>query len=254
MLFDTHCHLDVAAFDNDREDVYARARAAHVTRFLNPAYDLESSRRAIKQASGHPEVYAAVGIHPNDIGSFSKDTIAELIELSKDPKVVAVGEIGLDYYWKTFTPEQQQQAFRDQLQMARRLNLPVIIHCRDAYDDTLDILASSADGIPVLLHSFAGATRHAERALRLGYYFGIGGPVTFKNAASLRTAVSSIPLDRIMLETDSPYLAPQPHRGKRNEPSLLPLIAQRVADIHQVDLTEAITVTATTACTYFGLT
>lgn len=254
MLFDTHCHLDVVAFDHDRNEVYARARAAQVTRFINPAYDLESCRRAIKEASKNPDVYAAVGIHPNDIGSFTIDTIGELIRLSKEPKVVAIGEIGLDYYWKTFTPEQQQQAFRAQLEIAQQMNLPVIIHCREAYDDTLDILSSYATGIQVVLHSFAGTTRHAERAANLGYYFGIGGPVTYKNATSLRTMVSSVPLSRIMLETDSPYLAPQTYRGKRNEPGFLPLIAQKVADIHNVVLDEVVTITTTTACTFFRLT
>ncbi len=254
MLFDTHCHLDVTAFDGDRDEVYARARKAGVTRFLNPAFNLESSLRAISLADTHTDVYAAVGIHPNDLGDFSTETLAVLKELTAKPKVAAIGEIGLDYYWNTFSHGQQQQAFRMQLELAAQQRLPVIIHCRDACPDTLNMLAEYAHGLKILLHSFAGNSRDMQRTLSMGCYFGIGGPITFKNAGALRDNVSTLPLNRIVLETDSPYLAPHPHRGKRNEPGWLPLIAERVAALHGLELEQLAVITTATASAFFGLT
>ncbi len=254
MLFDTHCHLDVESFDSDRASVFERAYAAHVTRFLNPAYDIASSRRAVTMATTHPDVTAAVGIHPNDIGELNATSLAELHSLAQSNRVAAIGEIGLDYYWNKFPKEVQSTAFIQQLELAVRLGLPVIIHCRDAYDDTLDILGQYASRVKVLLHSFAGAPRHAERALTFGFYFGIGGPVTFKNATTLRAIVSQIPLERMVLETDAPYLAPHPHRGKRNEPAYLLLTATRVSEIRGIGLDELADITTANACALFGLT
>jgi TatD DNase family protein len=254
MLFDTHCHLDVETFDTDRESVFERARTVLVTRFLNPAYDIASSHRAVVMADASPEVVAAIGIHPNDIGELNTTTIAELHTLAQSPKVVAIGEIGLDFYWNKFSKHEQSVAFIKQLELAAQLGLPTIIHCRDAYDDTLNILEQHASKVKVLLHSFAGSPSHADRALALGYYLAIGGPVTYKNATLLRTIVSDMPLERMVLETDSPYLAPHPHRGKRNEPAYLHLTATRVAEIRGLSIEDLANITTANACTLFGLT
>ncbi|MCL5999841.1 MAG: TatD family hydrolase [Chloroflexi bacterium] len=253
MLFDTHCHLDVAAFDADREEVFARAQAAGVTHFLNPAYDLDSSRRAVALAGQHTEVYAAVGVHPNDLAALESDGLAQLRMLATQPKVVAIGEVGLDYYWNTFSHERQQAAFEQQLALAQELDLSVIVHCRDAYDDTLDILERFPAG-RVLLHSFAGNGGHAERALARGYSLGISGPVTFKKADTLREIVRDAPLERLLLETDAPYLAPHPRRGQRNEPGLLTLTAQKVAEIRALPMDELAQATSANAYRFFGLT
>ena len=254
MLFDTHCHLDVEVFDVDRESVFERAHAAHVTRFLNPAFDITSSHRAVAMAKAHPEVVAAIGIHPNDINDLNDAVLVELETLAHDPKVIAIGEIGLDYYWNKHPKQDQQSAFKLQLRLAQHLKLPVIIHCRDAYDDTLDILEHDFGDSKVLLHAFAGTAGQADRALELGYHLGIGGPITFKTATTLRTIASDVALERIVLETDSPYLAPHPHRGKRNEPAYLYLTATRLADMRGISLKELARLTTINACALFGLT
>ena len=235
MLFDTHCHLDAGAFDPDRNEVWARAQHAGVAWLVNPAYDLASCRRAIALAAQHERIYAAVGIHPNDCATFDNDLPA-LRELLKQPKVVAVGEIGLDYHWDRTPPAQQAAAFVAQLALAREFSLPVIVHCRDAYDDTLALLEAHAQGLRVVLHAFAGRMEHAERALGCGWHIGIGGPVTYRKAENLREAAGAIPLDRMLLETDSPYLPPHPHRGQRNEPARLTLVAESVSQVRGVSL------------------
>jgi TatD DNase family protein len=254
MLFDTHCHLDVEAFAPDREDIIARARVAGVTQFVNPAYDLESSQRATALAQTHADLYAAVGIHPNDIGALDDKQLSALQGLAQSPKVVAIGEIGLDYHWNTFPPARQKDAFKAQLRMAQALNLPVIIHCRDAYDDTLALLERHAPTRGVLLHSFAGSTEQAQEAQARGYILGIGGPLTYKNAHALRLIVSNTLPQHIVLETDAPYLSPQPHRGRRNEPAYLLLVAERLAALWGQRIEEVAAITTATARRFFRLT
>jgi TatD DNase family protein len=254
MFFDTHCHLDVHEFDVDRVAVFERAAAAQVTRFLNPAYDIESSHRALALAQQHDQVVAAVGVHPDNLAVLTDASLAEIQTLATHPKVVAIGETGLDYHWNTFPAEVQRAGFIRQLQMAQELGLPVIIHCRDAYEDMLEILSSVRPQVGILLHAFAGDTAQAQRALELGCMLGIGGPVTYKNANELRRVVAQTPLDRIVLETDAPYLPPHPYRGKRNEPGYLPLTADRVAALHGISLEEVARITTTNAIHFFGLT
>jgi TatD DNase family protein len=254
MFFDTHCHLDVHEFDVDRVAVFERAAAAQVTRILNPAYDIESSHRALVLAQQYDQVVAAVGIHPDNLADLSEESLVQLQMLAIQPKVVAIGEIGLDYHWNTFSHEIQRVGFVRQLNMAQELDLPVIIHCRDAYDDMLDILSTVRPQVGLLLHSFAGDTTQAERALLLGCMFGIGGPVTYKNAEELRRVVAQAPLERIVLETDAPYLSPHPYRGKRNEPGFLALTADRVAALHNISLQEVARTTTTNAIRFFRLT
>lgn len=254
MLFDTHCHLDVDAFDGDRQDVYERAHAAGVTCFVNPGYDIASSQRALAMAATHDDVYAAIGIHPNDISGFDSVMLDTLKSLVKAGRVVAIGEIGLDYYWNRSPKDEQCTAFTAQLTFAAEMDLPVIIHCRDAYDVTLDILQRHQGKMRIVLHTFAGSTSQAERALKMGCYLGIGGPVTFKNAATLRSIVAKMPSNRILIETDAPYLAPHPHRGKRNEPAYLALTAARIAEVRNIDFEQLACTTHENACTFFGLT
>jgi TatD DNase family protein len=238
ICFDTHCHLDVPAFDADRAAVLARAGAVGVRYILNPAYDLASSRRAVALASAETGLIAAVGIHPNDAAGFDESSLAELRALAGKPGVAAIGEIGLDYHWDTVPREAQAQAFVAQLALARELDLPVIIHCREAYDDLLTILCTHGRGLDLLMHAFAGSLEHLNAALALGAYVGIGGPVTYPKAHALREAVRAAPLDRLVLETDAPYLPPQAHRGQRNEPAYLVEVAQKVAEVRSLSVHE----------------
>lgn len=253
MLFDTHCHLDTPAFDADREAALVRARQAGVSRFLNPGYDLASSQRAVELAQRHPNVYAAVGVHPNDAREFAAETLDQLRALATQPKVVAIGEIGLDYYWKTVPPQRQAEAFVAQLELARALDLPVIIHCRDAYDDCLALLERHGRDLSVVMHAFGGELSHLWRALDLGCTIGIGGPVTYPKAQRLREVAASVPLDRLVLETDAPYLSPQPHRGKRNEPAFLPLAAAVVADVRRMRIEDLARATGDNSVRLFRL-
>ncbi len=253
MLFDTHCHLDTELFDADRDDVFARAYAAGVTQFLNPAYDLASSRRAAQLANGRADVVAAVGLHPNDIGHLDDACMSQLETLAATERVVAIGEIGLDYHWDTHPRPLQRAGFVRQFALAQRLQLPVIIHCRDAYDDLMETLAEIDVGttaqprVPVLLHSFAGKPAHARAAIAQGYFLGIGGPLTYKNAHTLRDVVQSVPLTQLVLETDAPYLPPIPHRGQRNEPAYMRLVAEHLATLLHMPLDELAQVTTANA-------
>lgn len=243
-LFDTHCHLDAAAFDPDRGAVIARAHAAGVARFLNPAYDLESSRRAIALAQAYANVVAAVGVHPNQAGDFGEAHLAELRTLAHAPRVVAIGEIGLDYHWQTTPRDRQAEVFIAQLALARELNLPVIVHCRDAYDDALVLLREHGRGlVGLVMHAFSGRPEHLRAALALDFYIGVGGPVTYPNAHVLREIVKAAPLERIVVETDAPYLAPQSHRGRRNEPAYAVEVARKIAELRGISTRDIARVT-----------
>jgi len=249
-MFDTHCHLDVPAFDQDRAAVFSRAHAAGVSLVLNPAYDLLSSRRAVALAQSRDDLVAAIGVHPNDTGEFGVAELSELrqialaarpapetdqIDASARPSpIAAIGEIGLDYHWKTVGPDKQAEAFVMQLGLARELELPVIIHCRDAYDDCLHILREHGQGLALVMHSFAGKLSHLRAVLDLGYYIGIGGPVTYPSAHTLRDCVEAAPLDRLVIETDAPYLAPQTWRGKRNEPAYIGTVVDKIAAVRHM--------------------
>ena len=203
-----------------------------MARLLNPAYDLASSRRAIALAEAHPDLVAAVGVHPNDAAGFGESHLAELRAQASAPGVGAIGEIGLDYHWQTVAREEQVRAFVAQLGLARELNLPVIVHCREAYDDALELLRDHGCGLPgLVMHAFSGQAEHLRAALALGFHIGIGGPLTYPGAHGLRAMVEAAPLDRILVETDSPYLAPQPHRGRRNEPAYVTTVVQKIAEL-----------------------
>lgn len=236
-IIDSHCHLDIAAFDDDRAEVLQRAIAAGVDRLINPGIDLASSQRAHHLAKAHPQVYCAVGFHPYDAPDLDTAALNTLQDLAHHPKTVAIGEIGLDYYRAIAPKDEQHRAFERQLALADALDLPVIIHQREAAADTMHILRDWAQGghPGLVLHAFSGDVAMVEEAVELGFYMGLGGPVTFKNAADLRDIARHIPLDRLLLETDAPYLSPHPHRGQRNEPARLPLVAQKLADLFEID-------------------
>lgn len=238
-LIDSHCHLDFPDFDPDREEVLARARAAGVGALVNPGADLPSSQRAVALAERYPDVYAAVGVHPHDASTLDSRALARLRQLAAHPRVVAIGEIGLDYYRDLSPRARQRAAFNAQLELAAELRLPVIVHQREAAEDVLAILRAWADRLSAggVLHAFSASHfAMAREALAMGFYIGIGGPITFANAGKLRETVPKLPLERLLLETDAPYLTPHPFRGQRNEPAHLVLVARRLAELHGVPL------------------
>jgi TatD DNase family protein len=252
LLADTHCHLNFESFDTDRPAVVARAQAAGITRILNPGVDLSSSQSAVHVAQAFEPVFAAVGVHPNDAQTWDQGSLADLKELAKQPKVVAIGEIGLDYYWDR-TPVQLQRAILEQqLDLAADVGLPVIVHVRDkspedmpAMRDMLSILKEWTANLalhnpdlslhPGVLHSFSGDINAAVDANKLNFRIGITGPVTYKKADRLRQVVASIPEEFLLVETDAPFLAPHPHRGERNEPALVKVVAEKIALIRQIN-------------------
>ena len=237
-MIDSHCHLDFPQFDADRDAVLARSAAAGVAAIVNPGADLESSRRAVALAARVANVYAAVGVHPHDAATLDGPALAELRQLAAHPKVVAIGEIGLDYYRDLSPRDRQRAAFDTQLALAAELNLPVIVHQREAAVDALAALRAWAGGghPGCVLHAFAGEEAVADEAAALGFYLGLGGPLTYQNARRLPEIVPHLPPDRLLLETDAPYLPPHPHRGQRNEPAYLVLVARRLAELREMSL------------------
>jgi TatD DNase family protein len=266
-LIDTHAHLDFAKFDTDRPAVLERAKAEGVVAILNAGTDVDTSRRAVELAAQNKMVYAAVGMHPHDAKKLDGAALAELRELACRAEVVAVGEIGLDFYRNLSPRDVQRRAFRAQLAWAAKLGKPVIIHDRDAHEEVMVILNDWAKGLrdsPLsgngdpaaarlgVLHTFSGDLGMAQQAIALGFYISISGPVTYKKASRLRTIVQALPLDRLLVETDCPFLAPHPHRGKRNEPAYVRLVAERIAEIKGISLDEVAEATTANARSLFG--
>ncbi len=262
MLVDTHCHLDFNSFDKDREQVISRARESGVQRILNPGINLISSAGAVRLAQEYPEVYAAVGVHPNDGLSWESDSISRLREMANNGKVVAIGEIGLDFYRDRTPRELQEKIFREQLNLAAELNLPVVIHSRDSFAEVLDILeewredmGDSKSGQTKylgVLHSFSGDVELAKRALSLNFLIGVTGPVTFRNAEVLQDLVIRLSLQDLLIETDAPFLTPHPYRGKRNEPANVKLVAEKIAELHQQAYNTITEITAANSARLFG--
>jgi TatD DNase family protein len=260
-LIDTHAHLDFDRFNADRPQVIDRARAAGVAAIVTIGTDLASSQAAVDLAGRYDDVYAAVGQHPHDAKRLDGTALAGLRELAGQPKVVAVGEIGLDFYRDLSPRDVQRRAFQAQLAWAARLGKPVVIHDRDAHDEVLAILRDWAAGLahsPLagrlgVLHTFSGDRAMAEQAIELGFYLSISGPVTYHNARQLPEVVRALPLDRLLVETDCPFLAPHPHRGKRNEPAYVRLVAERIAEIKGLAPAEVAETTTANAVRLFGL-
>jgi TatD DNase family protein len=230
MLIDTHTHLDDARYDEDREATIARACEAGVAALVTIGCDLATSRAAVALAEQYPFVYASIGVHPHEVKHIQDDWYDEFRRLAKHQKVVAYGEIGLDYHYNHSSPKEQRDRFREQIQLARELKLPVIIHTREAQEDTIGILKEEkASDVGGVFHCFAGDAWLAKDALDLGFYLSFSGILTFQNAAMLREIAKTVPLDRVLIETDCPYLAPVPHRGKRNEPAYVTHVAAQLA-------------------------
>jgi TatD DNase family protein len=252
LLTDTHCHLNLQSFDEDRPAVVERAAQAGIGRILIPGIDLETSHSAAALAAQYLPVHAAVGIHPNDADGLPEDWLETLRNLAQHPKTAAIGEIGLDYYWDRTPKALQQRLFIEQLELARQAQLPVVVHCRDknppvgpALEDVLSILSDwqmqlKSENHPLavrpgVLHSFSGDLRSAERAVEHGFLIGITGPLTFKKADLLRDVVASLPGGALLIETDAPFLTPHPHRGKRNEPAYVKLVAEKMAEVRHTE-------------------
>ena len=255
-LVDTHCHLDDDSFASDRDEVVVRAAAVGVGRIVVPAIDLGNVEAVLELTAGVEGVYAAVGVHPNSAADWQDDWIDELRRLAAHPKVVAIGEIGLDYYWDKTPMEIQHHALARQLELAHELHLPVIIHNREANADILaQLVASPLRGAdrPGVLHSFSGDWPMAEAALAMGFYLGFTGPLTYKKADEMRAVATRAPLDRILIETDAPYLTPQPYRGKRNEPAYVRFVAERLAELRGLAVEEIARITTANAERLFQL-
>lgn len=255
MLFDTHAHYDDERFDEDRDAVLRSLPEHGVALALNPGCDLSSSRKAAAYAEAYPHVYAAVGYHPENLDGMTDSDLSEIESLAKEhPKVRAIGEIGLDYYWEKepAARKRQQEVFHAQMRMAKRLGLPVIVHDRDAHLDCLTV-AEQHPGVRGVFHCFSGSWESAERLLALGYYLSFTGVVTFKNARRAKEVVARMPLERLMLETDSPYMAPEPYRGKRNSSLYVHRVAEAVAEIRGMPVEEVAEITTKNAKQFFAI-
>ena len=253
MIYETHTHFDDRAFDNDRDAAIKKAMAAGVTRFINVGASIEGSQRSIELARHYPEFSASVGVHPEDTAPLVQEDMKHLEEMSKDENTVAIGEIGLDYYWDEPERVIQKKWFAEQIALARKVKLPIIVHSRDAASDTLDILKSeNAKDVGGILHCFSYTIETARQCIDMGFFIGVGGVVTFKNGRKLKEVVKFVPLDRIVTETDSPYMAPVPHRGKRNTSEYLPLIIKEIADIKGISVEEVEETTYNNAVRLFG--
>jgi TatD DNase family protein len=251
-LTDTHCHLDMPQFADDVPQTLERARSAGLVRMLLPGIDLASSRRAARLAHEHPLLRFAAGVHAHAAGTLDGEALAELRRLATAEGAAAIGEIGLDYFRDPAPRPRQQEAFRAQVELARELGLPVIVHIREAADDALEILAQAGNGLRGVLHAFSGDERIARRALTMGFFLGAAGPVTYPGAGALRGIFRAAPVDRILLETDSPYLPPQGFRGRRNEPALVRQTALRLAEERGTDPAALAAQTRANAAALFG--
>ncbi|MEY8391024.1 TatD family deoxyribonuclease [Lachnospiraceae bacterium] len=237
MIFESHAHYDDRQFDADREALLASMAANGIGRIINVGSDFAACKRTVELAHQYDDVYGAVGIHPSEIKDLCEETCEWLKETANDPRIVAIGEIGLDYYWEKDPRERDRQRywFRRQMELARQVSLPVIIHSRDAAEDTLKLMREiHAEQIPGVVHCFSYSPELAEEYVKMGYYIGIGGVITFKNARKLKEAAVRIPLEHILLETDCPYLSPEPNRGKRNSSLNLLYVAQEIAALRGI--------------------
>ena len=232
-LIDTHAHLCDEKFDDDRIDVIARAHEAGVTKIISMGDTMAASAQVVQDAEEHPALYAAVGIHPESACVLTDEMRRQLLTWTQHPKVVAIGEIGLDYYWEKDTSRRalQRELFAAQLDLAREAGLPVCIHDREAHGDTLAMLRAEGAGLTGVLHCYSGSLEMARELWKMGWYIGIDGPLTYKNAAKLPDIVREAPADKLLVETDCPYLAPVPLRGKRNEPACVTHIVAKIAEI-----------------------
>ncbi|MFB9324377.1 TatD family hydrolase [Paenibacillus aurantiacus] len=254
MLIDTHTHLDSHKFDDDRAEVIERARAAGVEILVNIGFNRETIPTTMALAEQYEFIYAAVGWHPTDSLDYGPSDLDWIASLCDHPKVVAIGEIGLDYYWDTSPKDVQKRVFREQIELAKTKRKPIVIHNRDAHEDVVRILKESdAKEVGGIMHCFSGSWETAKQCLDMNFYISFGGPVTFKNARVPKEVLAKVPLDRLLIETDAPYLAPHPHRGKRNESAFVHLVAETAAEITGKTMEEIAEITSENARKCFSI-
>ena len=252
MYFETHAHYDDKAFDADRRDLLSALPASGVDTIINPGCDLSSSSLARTLAEEFPYVYFAAGIHPEELSDLPSDWLSQISWIADSPKCVALGEVGLDYYWDVSKKDLQKQVFEAQLDLALTVDLPVIIHDRDAHGDCFEIISRHPENRGVF-HCYSGSAEMASELLRLGWYLGFDGPITYKNARKAVEVLMITPLDRILIETDSPYLSPVPMRGKRNDSSNLRYIVEKIAEVKEISPEEVASATSQNAKTLFRI-
>ncbi|MGZ4165082.1 MAG: TatD family hydrolase [Tumebacillaceae bacterium] len=234
-LFDTHSHLNSPQFADELDEIIDRARANDVRSIVIPSYDYESVLRGLAIAEQREGIYVAVGYHPCDLNDLNDDHYQQIYNWAKNEKVVAIGEIGLDYYWDTTTPELQQDMFRKQIAIAKELDLPIVIHDRDAHGDILKLLKEEdAAKVGGIMHCFSGSWEMAQECMKMNFYISFGGPVTFKNGKRPAEVAAKVPIERLLVETDAPYLTPEPYRGKRNEPAYVKHVAEKIAVLREM--------------------
>ena len=254
MLFDTHVHVNAEQFNEDLEDVIERAKEAGVDNMVVVGFDRPTIIRAMELIEAYDFMYAAVGWHPVDAIDMTEEDLQWIEELSNHPKVVAIGEMGLDYHWDKSPKDVQMEVFRKQIRLAKKVGLPIIIHNREATADIVNILKEEeASRVGGIMHCFSGSAETALECINMNFYISLGGPVTFKNAKKPKEVAAAVPLDRLLIETDCPYLAPHPYRGKRNEPSYVKLVAEQIAEIKQLTIEEVSQATTENAKKLFGI-
>lgn len=250
-IFDSHAHYTDKAFDTDRDNMLGSLEESGICGVVNCGADLDSSKRSLALAAKYGYIYAACGVHPEDIDNLPDNYTEILTDMAKAEKCVAIGEIGLDYYWRKDNKEMQIQVFEEQVKLANELNLPIIVHDREAHEDTLKILKKhKPKGV---VHCFSGSSEMAKEILKLGMYIGLGGALTFKNARKSVEVAEILPLDKLLLETDCPYMAPVPMRGKRNDSSYIPFVAKKIAEIKNTDAQSVLDITTENAKKLFSL-
>lgn len=253
MLFDSHAHLDNVRFDKDRDQVIKMIQENGIGWILNAGACMASSAASIQLAEQYSCIYAAVGVHPHDVKDIKGGDYEQLAEWTKHPRVVAIGEIGLDYYYDLSPRELQQQALVAQIDIARQTNMPIIIHDRDAHGDIMQIIKKEAKGLQGVFHCFSGSMEMMWEVIAMGFYVAFGGSVTFKNAAKLPAIAAAVPLDRLLVETDSPYLTPEPKRGRRNDPSYVKYVAEYIAALRQMEYGDLVAATTANAKELFKI-
>lgn len=255
MFFDTHVHLNARQYIEDRDEVIKRAFAANVSRMVIVGFDRETIPLAIKIAEQYESIYAAIGWHPVDAIDFTEEDLAWIEELSAHPKVVALGEMGLDYHWDKSPKDIQKEVFRKQIRLAKKINMPIIIHNREATADIVEILqAEDAAEVGGIMHCYNDSVDYIQTCLDMNFYISLGGPVTFKNATMPKEVAKMVPLDRLLIETDAPFLTPHPYRGKRNEPAYVRLVAEEIAKLREISLEELGKATTENALSIFKIT
>lgn len=253
MIFDTHAHYDDEQFNDDRDEILPTMKENGVDKIVNISASYRSCERVADMVQRYPFMYAAVGVHPDHVGELDEESFARMKELYARDKVIAVGEIGLDYYWDNESHDIQKKWFIRQLELARELHLPVLIHSREAAADTMEIMKEHGQGLGGVIHCYSYSKEMAKEYVKMGYYIGVGGVVTFKNAKKLKETVAEIPLESIVLETDCPYLAPEPFRGKRNNSAYIMYVAEEIARIKGVTYEEVVAQTEANARNMYGI-